>query len=185
MLVYRTVCPIVAHFYRCNELNFDHLMLIRPVATDDITLLSEFWYDNMALLQQTNPRVRLLPTARAEWEAFATRSIADATVIFLAAEDDASADVLGCIHAMPTANAVGLAPARIGRVGQIVLDIHSPHKQRRTGHHLWQAVKSTFAEMAITHVRIEATLTAPVMQAFWRGVGAVPTDNIFWITLDS
>ena len=61
-------------------------MTIRPVTSDDIPLLSEYWYDTMALLQHMTSHIRLLPDARGRWERYAQDLVWDPAVIFLAAE---------------------------------------------------------------------------------------------------
>ncbi|MDQ7025976.1 MAG: GNAT family N-acetyltransferase [Anaerolineae bacterium] len=157
------------------------MLTIRLAKNDDIPFLSEFWYDNMALLQQSNPRVRLLADARRCWEDAAQQFMALDEVIFFAAE--IKGDVLGCIVGRIILNQAGLAPQWIGNIDWLILDLHSPHKQRGTGRALLQAMKDHFIDRHITQCQVSVSTQATVAQAFWLGVGAKKTDDIFWMNL--
>src|SRR5688572_14741537 len=99
------------------------MLTIRTVEPEDIPVLSEFWYDNMALLQQSTPHVRLLPNARRYWEASMAQIVAVHDVIFLVAEVEH--ELLGCIIGRIASNQPGLAPQYIGSIDALILDLHS------------------------------------------------------------
>lgn len=171
------------------------MLKIRPAISADITLLSEYWYDNMALLQQSNPRIRLLPDARHQWEGFAKSLVQSSDVIFLCAEVNPEIDAralgamsntqmpIGCIAARVLANQAGLAPPQIGLVELLILDLHSPHQQHGTGGELLRSLQAQMAQRQITHLLVSVSAQAAVEQAFWRAMGAKKTDDIFWMTL--
>lgn len=157
------------------------MLTIRLAENNDIPLLSEFWYDNMALLQQSNPRVRLLPDARRRWEDAARQFRNLDAVIFFVAEIDE--DIVGCIVGRIIPNQAGLAPEVIGIIDWLILDLHTPHKQKGVGRALLQAVKDHFIDRHITQLQVTVSTQATVAQAFWLGVGAKKTDEIFWMNL--
>jgi hypothetical protein len=157
------------------------MLTIRPIQNEDLPVLSEFWYDNMAVLQQTNPRVRLLPDARRHWEvAMRQFNVVDKS-IFLVAENEAA--LLGCIAGRITLNQPGLAPQLIGVVDFLLLDLHTPHKPEGTGHALLQAVKTYFIEQRIVQLQVTVAVQSVVAQAFWLGIGAKKIDDVFWVIL--
>jgi L-amino acid N-acyltransferase YncA len=156
------------------------MLTIRPVEIADIPLLSEFWYDNVALLQQSNSRLRLLPDARQQWEAAMLEIIRTDDVIFLVAANES--DLLGCIVGRITPNQPGLAPQLIGVIDSLILDLHS-QKQQGAGRELLQAMKTRFIDQHITQLQVTVAAQATVAQAFWLGMGAKKTDDVFWMTL--
>ena len=157
------------------------MLTIRPVENEDIPVLSEFWYDNMALLQQLNPRIRLLPDARRQWEIAMKVIIAANDVIFLAAENEN--ELLGCIAGRIASNQPGLAPALIGIIDWLILDLHSSDKQQGAGRELLNAIKIRFGDRHITQLQVTVATQATVEQAFWLGVGVKKTDELFWMTI--
>lgn len=156
-------------------------MLIRPAQSADIASLSEFWYDRMALLQQRHPHIRLLPDARAQWEAAASADLQRDGCIFLVAEGEA--DLLGCIVGAVLENQPGLAPRRYGQVQQLILDMHSPQRRQGTGARLVQALSEQFMQQGIRTMQVHAPHSSAVEQAFWRGMGAKTIASIFWMEL--
>ena len=154
---------------------------IRPAIIDDIPLLSEYWYDNMALLQQSNPRIRLAPDARLRWERSARRLLQRSDAIVLTAA--AANEVIGCIAGRVVANQPGLVPETIGCVEWLIIDLHNPHKQQGTGTSLLRALRAKFTERGIAQMEARVTAYSAVAQAFWQGVGTTKTDDIFWMAL--
>jgi hypothetical protein len=90
---------------------------------------------------------------------------------------------LGCIigHSIP--NHAGLAPELIGSIEALILDLHTPHKQQGTGRALLGAMKQHFIERNITQLQVAVSIQSTVAQAFWLGVGAKKTDEIYWMNL--
>ena len=156
------------------------MLTIRDAEIVDIPMLSEYWYDNMALLQQLNPRVRLLPDARQQWEVAMRQIITMPDVIFLVAANES--ELLGCIVGRIAPNQPGLAPQFIGVIDNLILDLHS-QKQKGAGRELLQAAKNRFIDHDITQLQVTAAAQAAVAQAFWLGMGAKKSDEVFWMML--
>ena len=157
------------------------MLTIRPAQDEDSHLLSEYWYDNMALAQQNNPRIRLLPDARRWWEDAVRQLIHTNAAVFLVAEVEG--EVLGCIIGRITPNQPGLAPQLIGIIEWLILDLHTPHKQQGTGRALLQATKDYFIERNITQLWVSVSVQDTVAQAFWLAVGAKKTDELYWMKI--
>jgi ribosomal protein S18 acetylase RimI-like enzyme len=154
---------------------------IRATVLADIPILSEFWYDQMAWLQHTNPRIRLAPDARHQWEMAMSRLLSQPNAIMLTSVLDD--DVVGAILATILPNTPGLLPERIAQVTTLIVDIHTPHRQHGTGRYLLAALKNSLAEQHIAQLQVVVAATAVVEQAFWRGLGAKNNDDIFWMAL--
>jgi hypothetical protein len=156
------------------------MLTIRDAEIADIPLLSEYWYDNMALLQQSNPRVRLLPDARQQWEVAMQHSMTLPDVIFLVAANES--ELLGGIVGRIAPNQPGLAPQFMGVIDILILDLHS-QKQQGAGRELLQALKTRFVDQHIIQLQVTVAAQATVAQAFWLGMGAKKTDELFWMML--
>jgi hypothetical protein len=156
------------------------MLTIRDAETADIPVLSEFWYDNMALLQQSNPHIRLLPDARRQWEMAMEHLVMAHNIVFVVAENESG--LLGCIVGRRTSNQPGLAPKYIGIIDWLILDLHS-QKQQGAGRELFQTLKNRFIGQDIKQLQVTVAAQATVAQAFWLGMGAKKTDDIFWMAL--
>lgn len=157
------------------------MLTIRPVVQADLAVLSEFWYDNIALLQQSNSRIRLLPDARHVWEDAAEQFITANNTVFLTAINEA--EHLGYVLGRITPNQAGLAPEKIGVIDALMLDLHIPHKQHSTGRILLDAAKAYFIDHHITQIQVTVSAKATVAQGFWLSMGAKNLDDVFWMTL--
>ena len=152
--------------------------ITRPAQAADIPLLSEYWYDKMVLAQQMNAPLRLLPDARTRWEKTAQRWAKKRDVSFIVAEKDG--DCAGCIVGAIMPNAPGLAPENIGRVWQLVIDLHTP--QRGAGRVLLGALRQRFATNDVTQIRVDVMPHLAVERAFWQAQGARPYRNAMILT---
>jgi hypothetical protein len=152
---------------------------IRPIQTEDLSLLSEYWYDNIVLQQQSNPRIHLLPDARCQWERYTATLIQNEAAICLVAV--VKADVLGCIAGTVSTNQPGLAPEMIGVIEWLILDLHATNSQHQSASALLNELKVRFATRGISQLQVRVAAQATVAQAFWRGIGAKKIDDIFWI----
>lgn len=156
-------------------------MLIRPAHAHDLAILSEYWYDAMALIQQTNPRIRLLPNARQEWEAWHHANLALDHAFFLVAEQNS--ELVGGIYGRIVENEAGLNPRVYGVVQDLLLDLHAPQKQQGVSSQLWQALQAQFLAHEIHHISILVNASALVPQAFWRALGARKSADLFWMNV--
>lgn len=155
------------------------LSSIRTAEPQDLVLLSEFWYDRMTLLMQSSPSLRLLPDARIRWETAASTWLNDEAVVFLVGL--AEQEVVGGIAGKIESNAPGLAPENIMRIADLVIDLHTIHKQQGIGRMLLNALRDQAREKGITRMVIQAAAGLAVEQAFWRGMGAKSYAELFWM----
>lgn len=156
-------------------------MPIRDVTIDDIPVLAEFWYDQMALRSQKHAAIKLAPNALTQWEIFAHTCLYDDDLVFLLAEIDN--DIIGCAIGRIQANQVGLVPAQVGIIEQIIFDLHSPHKRKNAVTELLEAIKAYFRQSDIQYIIVQVPTQSPVEQGFWRGLGLSHLDDIFWMDL--
>lgn len=156
-------------------------MTIRSVTANDIPLLAEYWYDQMALYSQKQAMMQLKPNADEVWQAYAQSLLHDTEVAFIA--NECKGELLGCIIGRITTNKIGLLPEKYGQVDDIILDLHSPHKQHNTVTELLAALKNYLFEKNIVHLIVHVPNHAPVEQAFWRGLGATHIEDTFWMNL--
>lgn len=157
-------------------------MTIRLVTAHDIPLLSEFWYDQMALRSQKQSAIKLAPDAIKQWRQFALSCLDDDTVAFYLVE--INDDVLGCAIGRVQANQVGLLPKQVGIIEHVILDLHSPHKRKNAVNQLLEGLKDYFRQSDIQHIIVQVPTQSPVEQAFWRGFGVLHLNDIFWMDLE-
>lgn len=156
-------------------------MHIRAAQQTDISILSEYWYDNMVVLQQTHPYLELMPNPRQAWEHQATQWIADDSVKMLASTYRDS--LTGCMIGVICDNSPGMMPRQYGLVLQYFLDLHTIYPTLGTGQALFDQMKRAWMHETINQCRVRVWPNAPVQQAFWRGMGAKPRDEHFWLSL--
>ena len=154
-------------------------MTVRPVNHFDISLLAEFWYDGMALRSQKQSAIRLMPDAIEHWEEYAAILLYDEEAIFRLVEIEG--DVAGCIVGRVVDNQPGLLPRKYGIVEQLVLDLHSPGKQKNAVSELLNAVKNYFLKQDISYIMVRVPAYSPVEQGFWRGLGLTHLEDTFWM----
>lgn len=157
------------------------MIQIRPTIAEDVSILSEFWYDNFVLLQQTNPLISVAPNAQKLWQVYISNSLANPDKIILTGKRET--DVVGCIIGTVVDNSVGLLPPKLGLIEYLIVDLHTPQCQSGVGTVLWHAAKINFAERGIDIIRVDVAPHAAVQQAFWRGHGAQKRDDVFWISI--
>lgn len=156
-------------------------MTVRPVDIPDIELLSEFWYDAMALRSQKQSSVRLMPDAIDQWQEYASSLYYDKEAVFLLVE--IQGDILGCIVGRVQDNQPGLLPHQYGMVEQLILDLHSPHKRKNAVNELLEALKTHFRQKDISHIMVRVPSYLPVEQGFWRGLASIHLEDTFWMDL--
>lgn len=158
-----------------------HKLNIRPLIADDIPVLSQFWYDQLVLAYQFNPRMRIAPSATDRWSAVVMRWHHQPDVIALTAIR--SGEILGCMITEIVANSPGLLPEQIAVVRDFTVDIHMPQVQQGVGGHLLNATRDQLRERGIQQIQVLANAYVPVEQAFWRAQGAQTHDTLFWLNL--
>jgi GNAT superfamily N-acetyltransferase len=156
-------------------------MTIRPAKPSDIYFLSEYWYDQMALLSQKSRLIRLAPNARSQWENYAESLIAKTDIFFFVAEREN--EILGAIIGRELENTIGLIPERYGMVEYLIVDMHSPHRRENFIGQLLNHLKTAFRERGLSHLKVSVAAYTPVEQGFWRGLGANLLEETFWMAL--
>lgn len=156
-------------------------MTIRSVQENDISLLAEFWYDQMALYTQKHVTMQLMPDAMERWKQYAQALIQGDTKVFKVVEVDGK--VLGAIIGYINDNQIGLLPRKYGVIEQLILDLHSPHKRKNAVNDLLNAVNIHFRQHNISHISVRVPTYSLVEQGFWRGLGATQLDNSFWMEI--
>lgn len=152
---------------------------IRPVALPDLEVLAQFWQEHMALRQQTEPAVRLLPDGHELWCAAAARWLEDAACGFFVAVDDGRP--VGYIAGWLRDGPPGLDPARYGLVAELVMSLHSYHGG--AARQLAQHLLGWFARHGMTKVLIAVPHRSAVQQTFWRSLGAGHHTELMWMPL--
>jgi len=156
------------------------LMQIRLARPEDIAVLSEYWYDQMIIWQQSNTSLQLMPGARREWEQIVTSYLDQPSKIFLVAQTHK--EVVGGIIMEATENEPGFAPLQIGVIHALIIDNHTEHG-RGAGRLLWDEGIAAMRERGIEQIEIKIPARAAVQQAFLRGVGASHVMDVFWVTI--
>jgi ribosomal protein S18 acetylase RimI-like enzyme len=145
----------------------------------DVPVLSEFWYDQMALVAQTNKRIRLLPNARAQWEQAVLDWLTQPRYLCQTAQ--VGDEIIGGMIAVIVPPAPGLAPQQLAHIAYLIVDIHTRHARSGVGRVLLEAMRLALRERKITHFLTQVGAQSAVEQAFWRGIGARHDDDVFWM----
>ena len=154
-------------------------MRIRLAVPSDLPAAAGLWHDRVALLQQSDSSIRLLPEAADKWRAAAESWIASENTLFVVAE--AEGELRGFAAAEVVANRPGLHPARVGALLEMALDLHSVHSG--LSERLLAPVRCWLESRGIHHLEIDAPARCPVEEAFWRARRASIRSNKFWLEL--
>lgn len=144
-------------------------MWIRLAKSSDMPAAAQLWFDRIALLQQTDPGIKLLPDARAEWSAVAESWTNDEQARFYVAERRRR--LVGFIVVRIAAGRPGLQPQRRGFLLEMAVDLHETH--RGLSDQLLARAKGWLAAMDVTRLEVDAPARYPVEAAFWRGQGGI------------
>ncbi len=154
-------------------------MRIRLAEAPDIQAAARLWRERVALLQQSDPSLRLLPDAVALWSEAAQKWIGDTNIRFLVGEKRG---------ALVGFAVVGIAPGKPGRQPQsrgvlleMAVDLHDTH--RGLSDQLLAQATRWLRESGVALLEIEAPARCPVEGAFWRARGARPRSECLWLPL--
>lgn len=159
----------------------DHKLNIRPLITDDIPTLAQFWYDQLVFAYQFNPRIKIAPHAIERWSEAVGGWCDQKNVIALTATR--ADEILGCMITEIVANSPGLLPEQIAILRDFTVDIHMPPAQQGVGGHLLRITREHLLKRDIQQIQVLANAYVPVEQAFWRSQGAQAHDTLFWLNL--
>lgn len=166
----------------CPQIYYsDIVMQIRLMQAADLHQLSEYWYDIVALRQQMEPHLRLQPNARAVWTAAQTDQLSAAnTIAYTALRHNV---LLGGVILTVEPNEPGHAPATIGVLRNLIVDLHTPHRRQQIVTPLLDATQADLRAREVTAYRVAVSVGLAVEQAFWRGYGARKSADLFWMHL--
>lgn len=156
-------------------------MLIRAATSVDIVHLYELWYDNMALQQQHSHHIQIVPNARDLWTTYADSLIRDDDVTFLVC--DVEGAIPGYIVASRTENMPGLTPSHYALVHMLILDLHMTSAEKGVGKALLAALIARLQEQSLKQIRVSVGVGMMVEDAFWRGMSAKKSHDVFWVDL--
>ena len=154
-------------------------MQIRLAEPPDIHAAAQLWFERLALLQQTDPHIKLLPDAKARWSRAALRWIGDETVrVFVGEKQGALVGfaVVGIAPGKP-----GLQPRRRGLLLEMAVDLHATH--RGLSDQLLAQARRWLRKSGVAQLDIELPARCPVEAAFWRARGAVSRVDGLRLTL--
>ena len=154
-------------------------MKIRLAQASDLTAASALWHERAALLQQTDFAFRPLPNARRAWEQQAAVWLEDRETAFFVAENDEG--LVGFIAAGIVEGQAGLQPRRMGRVLEMVLDLHQPHPG--LGRRLLACAKTWLKARGIKMMAVDSPARYPLEAAFWRSQGAKLRFHGYWMAV--
>jgi len=142
-------------------------MQIRLAKSSDMGAAAQLWFDRITLLQQIDPRIKLLPDARENWSAVAIGWTRDEQTRFLVAEHKGT--LVGFIVVRIAPGKPGLQPQRRGVLLEMVVDLHETH--RGLSDQLLDCAKRWLAAGGATEIEVDAPARYPVEAAYWRAQG--------------
>lgn len=153
---------------------------MRAAQPHDLSILSEYWYDRMALMAHKQISVRLRPDSRVLWEQNAAVWLEDPhTRAVVMVKDD---EVVGGMFARIGTNAVGEPSEQCAIILALVIDLHTVHQRQGVGRVLWQALRTQLQADGITRLYAPAQAGDMLGNTFWPSVGAWPAEQ--WFGLD-
>ncbi|MCY4464252.1 MAG: hypothetical protein OXE46_01805 [Chloroflexi bacterium] len=154
-------------------------MLIREASPADLPAASQLWFERQCLLQQSESLVQFLPDALRAWQRTASDWLADdKAAMFAAALRD---ELAGFLAVGICAGEAGLGPAPVGRLLAMAVDLHQPHAALSS--QLLARAGMWLRAQGIDVLEIDAPIAYPVEAAFWRGQGARPRSQRYWLPL--
>lgn len=154
-------------------------MLIREASPADLPAASQLWYERQCLLQQSESLVQFAPDAQAAWQRAASDWLADDNATLFVAE--LRGELAGFAAAGICAGEAGLRPACVGRLLAMAVDLHQP--QSALSSQLLERAVDWLRLQGVAALEVDAPFYYPVEAAFWRGLGARPRSQRYWLSL--
>lgn len=154
-------------------------MKIRLAQASDLRAASALWHERAALLQQTDFAFRPLPNARRVWEERAALWLEDRETAFFVAENNEG--LIGFAAVGIVDGQAGLRPRRMGRLIEMVLDLHQPHPG--LGRRLLAGAKTWLKARGIEAMAVDSPARYPLEAAFWRSQGAKLRFHGYWMAV--
>jgi len=153
--------------------------MVRAAQASDLSILSEYWYDRMALIAHKRPSSQQLLPVRAAWEQEAASWLRDPSVS--AVVSVYAGEVVGGLFARRGVDGSGTESAHSAAILALIVDLHTIHQRQGVGRVLWQALRTQLHQDSIT--RVYAAQTTDMLEnTFWPSLGAKPLGQ--WFELD-
>jgi GNAT superfamily N-acetyltransferase len=154
--------------------------LVRAAQSSDISILSEYWYDRMALLSHQQGSMRLQANARSLWEQEAQTWLADESVRTVVSVQ--GGEIIGGLFVRIGSDVMGRVSSHSAKVLALVIDLHTVHQRQGIGRVLWQNVRDRLKAEGVTQVYAVAQAGDMMEMTFWSSLGARPANQ--WFELD-
>lgn len=153
---------------------------VRTAQPHDLSILSEYWYDRMALMAHKQASVRLQPDARTRWEQEAHAWLRDPqTRAVVMVQGD---EVVGGLFARVGTNMAAEPSEQSAIILALVIDLHTVYQRQGVGRVLWQALRTQLQADGITRLYAPAQAGDMLENTFWPSLGAWPAEQ--WFGLD-
>jgi hypothetical protein len=153
--------------------------IVRAAQVSDLSILSEYWYDRMALIAHKQPSAQLPLNMRLSWEQNAAGWLHESamrSVVSVYADE-----VVGGLFVRRGLSGDGTQSPHYATVLALVIDLHTIHQRQGVGRVLWQAMRTQLHQDSIT--RVYAAQTSDMLEnTFWPSLGATLTGQ--WFELD-
>ncbi len=154
-------------------------MRIREAFPADLPAASQLWYERQCLLQQSESLIQFAPDALAMWQRAASGWLVDDKAAMFVAE--LRDELAGFAAVGICAGEAGLRPPWVGRLLAMAVDLHQPHAALSS--QLLERVGIWLRRHDVDALEIDAPIAYPVEAAFWRGRGARPRSQRYWLPL--
>ena len=154
-------------------------MQIRIAEKSDLSAAAELWYERIALLQQIDPCIELLPNALADWRCRATSWISDDETAFYVAEEEGI--MIGFAAVRVAKVRAALHPSRLGVLLGMAVDLHASH--RGLSGNLLDRARQWLLKRNVECLEIDVPARYAVEAAFWYAQGAKLRSDKYWLQL--
>ncbi len=155
--------------------------IVRPAQPSDLSILSEYWYDRMALIAHQQASVHLRADARAVWEQNAHGWLNDInTRAVVSIQQD---EVIGGLFVRIGDDAPGILTQQSATVLALVIDLHTVHQRQGVGRILWQAMKAQLQVDGMTRLYAPVPTGDMLESTFWSSLGAWPAERGFGLDI--
>jgi GNAT superfamily N-acetyltransferase len=150
-------------------------MQIRLATMSDLPAAAQLWFERITLLQQADPRIKLLPDAQRAWSAAATGWTSDKGTRFWVAEKCGT--LVGFTVVRIARGQPGLQPQWRGVLVEMVIDLHDTH--RGLAELLLDRARHWLAARGAREIEVNVPARYPVEAAFWRAQGGAASSERF------
>ncbi|MCY3781097.1 MAG: hypothetical protein OXG78_12360 [Chloroflexi bacterium] len=154
-------------------------MRIRLAKESDLATAAQLWFDRIALLQESESFIALVPNAIHIWRGQAMNWIGDDDFGFFLAESDSG--LAGILVVSAKDNPPWLLPTRRGEIVEMVMDLHRPYSGLSGA--LLERAGAWLKAQDIEYLEVQPSAYYPVEEAFWLARGAKLRSYRLWLRL--